>query len=284
MPKTGGYKYDLAVAYRIYPGISKTPLVYADDKYQLARLCLRSFKQCLGDLKVKMLVILDGCPPEYKQLFTELFNEVDLVFHVYDGIGNQATFNEQIDWLLQQEDTETVYLAEDDYFYLPGQFPAMIDFLNSGHDVDFITPYDHPDYYSRPFHRPPAMTREYGRRRWRTAQSTCLTFLTTKASLQLTAGLFRSFARGNHDHALWAALTKFSGMRIWDHAATAFKEIYYLKLLYLTWRYGGRQISCGKKWRLWAPTPAIATHIESSGIAPTVDWMVEISKQEKEKT
>lgn len=265
-------QYDLAVAYRIYPGISKIPLVFADDKYQLARLCLRSFKYCLGDLKVKMLVILDGCPGEYKQLFTELFSHDDLVFHDYNGIGNQATFTKQIDLLLQQQYAETVYFAEDDYLYLPGRFADMLGFLHSGNDVDFITPYDHPDYYTRPFHRPPVMTVEMGAQRWCTAQSTCLTFLTGKSALQRTEALFRSFARGNHDHALWAAITHFSGMKVWHHAAAAWQEKYYLKLLYLTWRYGGRQLLCGKKWRLWSPTPAIATHIESSGIAPGVDW------------
>ena len=45
---------DLAIAYRIYPGISKIPPIYSDDKFKLSELCLRSFKQSLGGLRVKI--------------------------------------------------------------------------------------------------------------------------------------------------------------------------------------------------------------------------------------
>jgi hypothetical protein len=61
----GDHRFDLAVAYRVYPGISKEPAVHADDKLRLAELCLRSFKEALGTLRVKVWALLDGCPPEY---------------------------------------------------------------------------------------------------------------------------------------------------------------------------------------------------------------------------
>ena len=44
------YNYDLAVAYRIYPGVSKVPPVFSQDKLKLAEFCLKSFKDSLGDL------------------------------------------------------------------------------------------------------------------------------------------------------------------------------------------------------------------------------------------
>ena len=65
-------QYDVAVAYRIYPKVSRAPPVFADDKYQLSELCLKSFRDSLGSLKVKMFVLLDNCPPSYEDLFTEI--------------------------------------------------------------------------------------------------------------------------------------------------------------------------------------------------------------------
>ncbi len=44
---------DLAIAYRIYPGVSKTPAAWANDKFKLSTYSIRSFKQALGSLRIK---------------------------------------------------------------------------------------------------------------------------------------------------------------------------------------------------------------------------------------
>lgn len=92
--------YDLTVAYRIYPKISRSPAVFSDNKYKLSQLCLKSFKESLGDLKVKLFVLLDGCPPEYEELFLKYFNTEDLEFIRLNSIGNLETFRIQIEILL----------------------------------------------------------------------------------------------------------------------------------------------------------------------------------------
>jgi hypothetical protein len=119
-------KYDLTVAYRIYPKISGSPAVFSNDKYKLSEFCLKSFKNSLGNLKVKMFVLLDNCPSKYKDLFLKYFDAENLNFIELDGIGNQSTFSLQIKLLLNQNFSEIIYFAEDDYFYLPNQFSDMI--------------------------------------------------------------------------------------------------------------------------------------------------------------
>ena len=66
---TARYTHDLAVAYRIYPSVSRPALglPFSDDKYRLSEICLHSFKESLGSLRVKVWAILDGCPPEYAE-------------------------------------------------------------------------------------------------------------------------------------------------------------------------------------------------------------------------
>src|ERR1035438_2378785 len=153
--------YDIAIAYRIYPKVAKPAvgLPFSDDKLRLSEICLRSFKESLKGLRVKVWVLLDGCPEVYAQLFARYFDSEDLVLVRLPGIGNLPTFGKQIDILLGQNDSRLVYFAEDDYFYLPNQFHRMMDFLRAYDDVDFISPYDHPDCYTLEIHRYPKWLR-----------------------------------------------------------------------------------------------------------------------------
>jgi hypothetical protein len=49
---------DIAVAYRRYPGISKTPAYFSDDKFRLSKMCLNSFKMAFGGLRFKIWALL----------------------------------------------------------------------------------------------------------------------------------------------------------------------------------------------------------------------------------
>jgi hypothetical protein len=123
--------YDLAIAYRIYPHVAKaaTGLPFSEDKLSISEICLRSFKESLGNLRVKLWALLDGCPEEYTKLFHKYFDAGDLILVPLPGVGNRVTFGKQIEILLRQEDSDLIYFAEDDYFYLPEQFPLMLRFL-----------------------------------------------------------------------------------------------------------------------------------------------------------
>ena len=148
---------DLVIAYRIYPKVADAAigLPLAEDKLQLSEVCLKSLRDSLGSLRIKLWALLDGCPKEYEDLFRKYFDSNDLVLLPLGGVGNQATFAKQIEILLQQQESELVYFAEDDYFYLPGQFRCMVDFLLQHRDVHFVSPYDHLDYYTMALHGPP---------------------------------------------------------------------------------------------------------------------------------
>jgi hypothetical protein len=273
-------KYDLAVAYRIYPRVSKIPALHADNKLALADLCLRSFRASLGNLRVKIFALLDNCPPEYESLFENYFDGGDLELIRLDGIGNQSSFQRQTELLLDQNFSDAVYFAEDDYFYR-GPFAPMLDFLPR---ADFISPYDHPDYYELPLH-PRAQEIYAGENQhWRTAASTCMTFLTTKQMLERTEKIFATYADGNLDVSLWMSLTKQTVRNpatLWNlfHARKAGPFWHYARQ---SWRRGWRQILFGRRFELWAPIPSIATHIEKAFLAPAIDW--EISFQNHSTT
>lgn len=268
-------KYDLAVAYRIYPRVSKPALQlpFGNDKYRLSEACLRSFKKSLDGLRVKVWAILDGCPPEYEEIFHRHFEDSDLVIVKLDGAGNQRTFGMQADILLDQSDSEVVYFAEDDYFYLPQQFPHMVEFLKAEPDVHFLSAFDHLDCYQLPLHRAPKWIRAYGGHHWRTASSTCLTFLTRKETLARYRSVFRSYVRGNFDASIWLSLTK---QRVRDPfflARSLAGNRLEWKIILKAWLYCWRQILFGKKLKLWVPIPGIATHLDVHSLSPGVDWV-----------
>jgi hypothetical protein len=268
-------RYDVAVAYRIYPQVAKPALglPFSDNKLRLSEICLRSFKQSLGSLRAKIWVLLDQCPHEYVDLFLKYFSQQDLVLIPLPGIGNQATFKKQIDILLQQTDSDLVYFAEDDYVYLPNQFRMMLEFLLAYEDVDFISPYDHLDCYNREIHRFPKWVRVQGNHHWRTAASTCLTFLTRKRTLKRKRYIFRTYPWRNHDCSLWLSLTKLS---LFDPVAflrLAVREPLFAKMIAKAWLYGWPQIFFGKRMKLWVPVPALATHLDIDALSPSIDWI-----------
>jgi hypothetical protein len=267
--------YDIAVAYRIYPKVAEAALAFpsGDDKYRLSEICLKSFKESLAGLRAKIWVLLDGCPPNYADLFTKYFDRDDLVLLNLDGLGNQATFRKQMEILLEQWDANVVYFAEDDYVYLPGQFRCMIDFLAGHEDVDFISPYDHLDCYTLDLHRGPKWLKVYGGRHWRTASSTCLTFLTTQATLKKTQGVFRNYKRRSFDCSLWLSLTKQRVFNPFFFCTNLVRGRFFCKIILKSWLYCWQQILFGKRWMLWVPIPGIATHLDCAALSPNVDWL-----------
>lgn len=273
---TNDSEYDIAVAYRIYPGISKKPEIFPDDKLKLSELCLRSFRDSLGSLRAKVFVILDKCPPEYNSLFLKYFADKDVVFIEETGIGNARTFALQIKLLLEQTYSEYIYFAEDDYFYLPDQFKSAIGFIKE-YNAEFVTLYDHLDSYTLEIHNHPEKIVVSQGKHWRSTGSTCLSFLTTKRVLKETKNVFATYSKKNYDASIWFVLTKrnvFNPIKI----LATLGEMPMFKIYGKAWLFCFGAILFGKKRTLWNPIPAGCTHIESGGLAPTIDWQNEFRK------
>lgn len=274
-PGLGGCKYDLAVAYRIYPKVSKPAqsLPFGDDKLRQAEICLRSFRNSLGSLRVKLWAILDGCPKEYHAVFNRYFEAEDLVLIDVDSAGNRATYRKQMDILLAQEDAECVYLAEDDYVYLPGQFPLLLNFLRNRQDVDFVSPYDHMDCYCLDLHHEPKWLTVFEGHHWRTASSTCLTFLTRKITLAKYEQVFRTYSQRNDDCAMWLSLTKRVVFNPLAMARYFVRRDFYRNAPVKAWLFCWKQILFGRARKLWVPVPGVATHLSAGSLSPCVDWL-----------
>ena len=114
---------------------------------QLVWLNLETFKESLGNLKIKLWVLLDNCPPAYTELIESLFPEMPMELIPLGGEGNSATFIRQVDILSTQTNADLPYFAEDDYLYLPRSLERTVAFMRRHPEADFVTPYDHADFH-----------------------------------------------------------------------------------------------------------------------------------------
>jgi len=264
--------FDIVIAYRIYPKISKTPFICPDDKLKLADVCLASFKRGLGSLRAKIYVLLDGCDERYKGIFRKYFREDELELIELPAIGNFATFSKQIEILLKQNESSIVCFAEDDYLYLNNAFEEIVQLMHDRSDVDFVSPYDHIDYYNGYIHKDRQKILVHGNRHWRTANSACLTFVTRKRILSETQTVLSTYSKGCHDSAVWMSLLKRNVVNPFYLLKYSRKQPFLYRIYFAAWRYNFRHLLFGKKYQLWSPMPSLSTHIEKSGLAPVIDW------------
>jgi len=264
-------KYDLAVCCRIYPGVSRDPIFGFKDKLALTRLNLETFKEGVGDLKIKLWVLLDNCPPAYAELVKSIFPGTPVELIPLAGEGNGPTFIRQVEILSAQTSADLVYFAEDDYLYLPRSLERTVNFMRRHPEADFVTPYDHADFHSKFVHQFRGAEIFEDHCRWRTVASTCLTFMARREAVAESAAVFKTYNK-NSDLAIWMALTKKRIYNPWSWIRSSGDGLYFPASHALAWRYAWRQILFGKQRSLWAPVPALITHMENSGLAPGVDW------------
>ena len=136
-------------------------------------------------------------------------------------------------------------------------------------DADFVTPYDHADYYqTRPDPNKPAFLVNLHNyrsnivlksRHWRTVSSTTMTFLTKKSVLRKAVNYLRLYSSIG-DYRMWLVLTKIRRT-----------NLNLRQTLHLYALAGGRLL-IGKPFKLWSPMPSLATHMVELYTAPCVDW------------
>lgn len=266
-------KYDIIIAYRCYPGISKKPFFRKNNKLDMIKYGLKSMRLCLWWLHAKFIIIDDGCPEHFQKEIKKVLDWYDIEYIQTDKIWNFATYKMQLDLLSQQNESEIVYLAEDDYLYSEKWFEEAIDLLKKW-IADFITLFDHKNYYKARHHSIKAKYHLTNTRIWKTAPSTCLTFMTTKKTLIKAKSTLILFTKWCRDHPMWLILTKYNLFRFFDIDRknriwkTIPSELVYVIMARIYWF---RHILFSKKYKLFVPVPSIATHLESEDIAPLVN-------------
>lgn len=266
-------KYDLVIAYRICPKMSKkSPDYVGTDKLAFSRKCLESFKNSLEGLNYKIYALLDNCPKEYEDLFVNLFGRESLEILHLEDYGNKRTFKKQIDILSGQDDAEIVYFAEDDYFYVEN-IKKMVDLLKLK-KADFVTPYEHVSCYIDD-HVISNRVTLFEEKRFVSVQHACLTFMTTKQNLIDNKRYFNIYVDWfGSDFVVWGCITL--GFSFFKYLKLIVEpknfslinmKVYGSMVLYALHRF-----LVNKKYVLVMPIISLATHVERDFMAPGFDW------------
>lgn len=261
----------LSIAYRIYPGVSKVlakkPIIHSDDKFKLVKECCRSFKQSLGGLNVKIWFILDSCPESYSEWISQNFQNINHELIKLNNGGNERTFEEQINILSNQNFSDIIYFAEDDYLYAKNSIEIAYNFLVNN-TADVISLYDNPDYYLKKMHDYPKQFLLEDNLIWKSVSNTTLTFMTSKDILINIKDSLETFTKKNNDSSIWMGLTKIGLLDIrYFYRFFSGKDRDLIKLI-KAYYFSFWSIISKKKILLFVPMPSLATHLEASGIAP----------------
>jgi len=255
---------DLTIALRVSPTLSRKHVYFA-SKYDLVETCFNSFIKSLHGLSYELIVILDNCP-HYEEIFRQRVDDKHLKIFYTGGIGNAATFLYQINILLGQAKSEYVYFAEDDYFYV-GKMSDMVEFIcSSDNAADFITPYDHPDYYTE-MHGYKKIVAFHKKRKWKQVASTTMTFLTSKENLRETKDILMLYPR-LWDYIVWLLLTRKTSL--WKFVHPRYRFVYYRFPLFIP--HTIKNYLAHRRYFLWAPEPTIATHLVRNLLSPGINW------------
>lgn len=267
-------KYDLVIAHRVCPALSKVAVGFA-DKRTMVEATTTSMAAALDGLKVRFVVILDGCK-DYQDIFERNFGfqeSVSLEIIHTDSIGNQATWAKQLEILSAVNDSEFVYFSEDDYIYKPNAFRAMLDFAN-GNDVDFVTPLDHPDRYNGKLVQDVSAIIRISRIcHWRSVESTCLTFLAKQKVVSESRRIMESYIYSTEEATMWHGLTKFEVFNFSKLLRAAFlyfvlrKKCRFGDIMGLcTWKRQGLKLLTNPRRHLFSPIPTLAVHLANCSL------------------
>jgi hypothetical protein len=193
---------ELNVFYRICPYPALKSPIFTGDKLGLTLYCLRSFQKAFQNVFYKITFILDSCPPIYKQKIKKLFPAKSTFFEG-SQMGDRGSLLKQVELASRLGDQEKVYLAEDDYVYLPEAGRQLVNALDL---FSSVTLYDHPDYYHAPHLLLPQTVRLQSDWHWVSRVSTCHTFGAKAQFFKNNRARFVTHAP--HDYLMWQEITQ----------------------------------------------------------------------------
>lgn len=284
-------KYDITIAYRCYPKISKTPKYWESNKLEMIKWWLKSLVLLLWDLKAVFYIIADWIQENWKEEIISVLWNHKVIYIYTNSIWNAWTWNKQIELLLEQDYSDIVYFAEDDYLYNISDNAWLKEWISLLKDkkADFVSLFDHLAIYKNYLHKYKKDFIITENKIRKTEASTCLTFMTTKKTLKETKKIFDLYTRWCWDYPMWTILTKKNNFRLfdvdynhklwlpWNKKPSLIQKLlknfpYWTVCFFMSRIYWAKHILFWKKYRLFIPTPSIATHLESEDIAPLINW------------
>lgn len=192
----------MVVVYRMcgIPSTNPSP-IYQEDKFELNKLCLRSFLNAFKDVDIKVVYILDHCDPRHKQFIESIDNRAFQIIESNVGI-NQTMIGSYVFANGQRDD---ILFQECDYIYQPGSGKKLVAALD---ELELLSPYDHPDHYQESNME----LKIVGDHHYRKARNNTMTFAIKNKVFKEHYDTFYKY--GYLDHDVWDEVSA-KGAKLW---------------------------------------------------------------------
>ena len=204
---------------------AKNRPIHHGDKAKMVEYAFGSFRKAFEDCAYDLVVLLDRPTDEMRAIFAGC--QVEESYNSGLSVGNERSFHKQIKIALEAK--QPFLFVEDDYYFLPDSGKKII---TATQELPFITPYDHPGYYTEATHLYKRAIRIVGGHHWGSVISTTLTFGGQYESLRDEAETMMKY--GWADHPMWVDVTT--------------------------------------RTPLYSAIPSLATHLESEWLSFVVKW------------
>jgi len=259
--------YDLEIGLRVYPGISKKPLLKG-TKLETFEQVYSSILDSSQSLNTKITVFSDGCGDEFHEMIRKMTSErYDLEIVKVDCFSGPKSFKLQYDYLSRSE-AKLVAFLEDDYLLDSDALDSVFRYAESTQFKSYYTFFNSSDYYSHELHKYRSKINYFEGDYWRTVASTTFTFLCSPSTLKKNRVFFRTYSLGNFDHNVWASQTKLgwwclNASTLRKPSANNLKRLlkFYLTLLLLF------PLVFSRRENLWVCMPGKGTHLETQGFS-----------------
>jgi hypothetical protein len=227
----------------------------SDNGYQKVKFPKATKKNCLLNFLTEwsvseVRVLVDRCIPATRQFLHEYADLTSLHVEDIDGGSSAQSFRIAYEKALELDDTEVVYLIEDDYWHLNSSRSMLLEAIER---AEYVTLYDAPDKYVPASQGGNPYIDEDGAdetkviltqsRHWRLTNSTTCTFAARVGTLR-------------EDYEVWKQFCFATPDQKHPHDFQCFLEL----------RSRGRS--------LVSPIPTLSTHVEPNWAAPLVNWDV----------
>ena len=257
--------YDLVIGLRIYPGISKNP-VLKGSKLETFKQVYCSIIKSIESLETKIVIFSDGCGDDFhKMIEEETPTKYNLEIKKVNCFSGTKSFKKQYNYL-SSCDSKLVALLEDDYLLDVGALDSVFKYAESQGFKDYYTFFNSSDYYTHNLHNYRSKITYFEKNYWRTAASTTFTFLCSPATLRRNKVFFATYSIGNFDHNVWISQTKLGW---WPLFSSIFKEptinntkrvLKFIFMLIFLFPF-----IFFRRENLWVCLPGKGTHLETSG-------------------
>jgi len=205
----------MIVYYRLcsIPSTNPSPILQ-DDKFELNKLCLKSFVRAFKDVNPEVVFLADFCGERE----AEMVKQVVPFKHSFvpTAIGINETCLMQYEMALKQIEHEEILFLECDYLWNPAvEVQKLVDAIK---ELGLVSPYDHPNFYKdRSLHSNKCQIELVSNYHFRSTERNTMTFGLRKAILQDNIDLFNEF--GYLDGQVWYDLLE-RGYPLWTPIKT----------------------------------------------------------------